>query len=149
MASSAGLQLVAGRIPGERIATTKEESDSSTFTTSAATILSVDAPVVNGRTYAVVAYFKCASTVDNDDVACVLREDSSGGTAFQSDRRELSTDDQGNNGQTFHLYGEYTADATETKTFVVTAVRDAGSGNVRMEAASSRPAYLYVNYLSG
>lgn len=148
MASSAGQQLVAGRIPGEIIGMTTVTADTSTFTTETI-VASITVPLVSGRTYSIQAQAKFASSVDDDDVTALLREDNTSGTALQSDRNELSTDNQGSFGQTFHLLAFYTAVATANKTFVLTGARDAGTGNIRLEAAATRPTLLIVRYESG
>lgn len=147
--SSAGQQLVAGRIPGERIGTTIVTSDSSNFTTTETTVMSVTVPLVDGRTYAIYAYPKFASSVDNDDITANIREDNVSGTGLQQDSYELVNDTQSTRGMSLPMYAEYTASATGNKTFVVSAVRAAGTGNIRLEAAADKPSYLFVEYISG
>lgn len=146
--SSAGQLLEAGRIPGERIATDIEVADSSTFTAETV-IMSVTAPLVDGRTYGVWALFRLKSSVDNDDVTGRIRQDSVSGGTLQEDGMELSHDLQGTRGQGMVLYGEYTASATANKTFVLTGERAAGTGNISMEASANKPSYLFVEYVSG
>jgi hypothetical protein len=147
--SSAGQQLVAGRIPGERIATTVATSDSATFTTTATTVLTVVAPLVTGRRYAVWTYVRFDSSVDNDDVQASIKEDSSSGTTIATIVGELVADNQAGAGMPFYIYGEFDAVATGDKTFVVTGQRNAGTGNVKMESAVGRASYLAVEYISG
>lgn len=147
--SEAGQRLVAGRVPGELIDEAVVTSDSAVFTTTETVVASITVPLVSGRTYRIVAYGKWASTNDNDDVRAALREDGVSGTAIQSDRRELDTDDQGTFGQTFHMEARHTATSTGNKTFVVTGERDSGTGDCRLEAAASRPTFLSVYYHRG
>lgn len=147
MPSTAGLQLVAGRIPGERIATNIRTGDSSTFTTTETTVDSVTAALVSGRTYRVRWTVQWASSVANDDVAGRIREDNSTGTELAFGKvRSLDASSTGWSGW---VEGEYTAVSTGNKTFVWTGVRFAGTGNCRAEAATTRPIYLYVDYISG
>lgn len=146
--SSAGQQLVAGRIPGERIATEVQTVDSAGFTAETV-IMTVVAPVVTGRTYLVRGYVSVASETDNDDVQLRIREDSISGNQLQEDGFELTHDLQSTRGQHQVIEAEYTADATENKTFVVTAELAAGTGDLRREAAANKPSYLYLNYVEG
>jgi hypothetical protein len=44
---------------------------------------------------------------------------------------------------------EFDATGTSTKTFVITGQRLSGSGQCRLEASTSGPAYLYADYISG
>ena len=145
--SSAGFQLVAGRIPGERIATTSTTSDSSTFTTTEAEVLSVTAALVDGRTYRVRAHCRWASSVAGDRVIGRIRQDSVTGSEVTS--ANVIADTTATNGWPMMIEAEYTATATGDKTFVVGGVRASGTGNCYMVAASNRPGYLYVDYIRG
>lgn len=147
--SSAGQQLIAGRIPGERIATATETADSPTFTTTETTLISVTAALVDGRTYRVRASVNFSSTVDNDDLRARIREDSSTGTIMQQRSWELTVDDQETTGVGGEPEAEYTATATSNKTFVLTGERLAGTGNCKLDAISTKPSYLYVDYIRG
>lgn len=148
--TSAGSQLIAGRIPGERIATSIETSDSATFTTTETEIMSVTAAVVIGRTYRIRGVGRLDSTVDNDDVALFVREDSLAGSALTVDLVELNAENQDTSGQQWTpLEVEWTASSTGLKTFVISAQRNSGSGSIRRRAGSDRPAYLYVDYIRG
>lgn len=146
--SSAGQQLVAGRIPGERIGITIEDSDSSTFTAET-TVLSLTFPTIIGRTYEVWTWLTLASSVDNDDVCARIREDNTSGTVLQEANWELVADLQGTRGQPTILVCDYVADATENKTIIVTGERAAGTGNIRREASATKPSRLWANYASG
>jgi hypothetical protein len=147
MASSAGFQLAAGRIPGELIASSVATADSANFTTTEVIVMTVTAPVVIGRTYSVWAGPTFHSTVDADVVHSQLREDNVSGTILDRTddyiRVTVSAIDR------TILYAHYTADATENKTFVVTGDRVIGTGNCRLEAASNRPAFMIVRYETG
>lgn len=132
----------------QRIATTIVSSDSSAFTAETV-VMTIVAPLVIGRRYAIWAFPKFASTVDNDDVQANLRQDNVSGTTLQVDLRELTADNQEGVGQTFTLYAEYTATATGNKTFVVTGQRNAGTGDIRLESNTGRESYAFVEYISG
>lgn len=147
MASSAGQQLTAGRVPGERIATTTETSDSSTFTTTETELLSATAALVSGRTYRVRGVFNLESSTGSDEVRVRLREDDTSGTLLQSGDREVPT--SSSFGYLTLMESEYTASATGDKTFVITGVRSSGSGTDKRGSSSARPAYLYVDYIEG
>jgi hypothetical protein len=145
--SSAGQLLVAGRIPGERIATTVVTADSAGFTTTEVVVATVTAPLVSGRTYRLRAVPKWESDVADDRINARLREDSVTGTIMQSDNvRILVVSSLGWGGV---LEVEYTATATADKTFVLTGQRAGGTGTCKLGAGATRPVYLYVEYLSG
>lgn len=129
-----------------RIATIRQALNS---TGSAAEVvrLTVVAPVVFDRIYLVRAYVGVASTVDNDDATLRIREDSLTGNQLQEAGLELNHDLQSTRGQPQAIEVEYTASATENKTFVLTTERAAGTGAIRLAAASNKPSYLYVDYI--
>jgi hypothetical protein len=147
--SSAGQQLVAGRIPGELIGVaTPVTSDSSTFTTTETEVASRQVPLVSGRTYRVKFTGGWNSTVLGDAVTVRLREDSSSGNLLDSGTL-LTTLVSASRGAKGPLEAPYTATATGDKTFKVTGQREAGTGQCRMAAATSRPAIFEVLYVSG
>ena len=145
MAATAGQIAEAGRIPGERIATTVETSDSTTFTTAETQVSSVTAPVVSGRIYRVRFAGGWATTVAGDFISVRIREDSSSGNILLL--RVVDVFRTGSFTAAPTLEVEYTADATEDKVFVLTAQRIAGSGTCVLDAAASGPAYLYVDFI--
>lgn len=146
--SSAGQQLVAGRIPGEEIARTEATADSSNFTTTETTVISVVAPVVAGRTYKIVFSGHGSSSVGTDVVIFRLRDTNSVGVERQSDIVEVNGSTT--LGQSSYMERSLAVTTTENRTWVVAGVRGVGgSGNCRLEAATSRPAYLRVVYESG
>ena len=144
----AGQIAVAGRIPGELIASSVSTSDSATFTTTETTVLSVTAPLVSGRTYRVIFFGKFASTVAGDIGVARIREDNSTGPERQSDYLDFNTASL-TIGYSCYMEFEYQASSTGNKTFVVTGVRNTGTGTLRLEAAGHRPSYLRVEYVSG
>jgi hypothetical protein len=147
MASSAGFQLAAGRIPGELIASSAAVSDSANFTTTETVVLTVTAALVSGRTYSVWAGPTFHSTVDGDVVHSQMRQDNVSGTVMDRTddyiRVTATTIDK------TILFALYTATTTGNKTFVVTGDRVSGSGNCRLEADTIRPAYMLVRYETG
>jgi hypothetical protein len=141
----AGETIVAGKIPGERIATTPFTSDSSS--TSGTTELSVGtvvAPVVAGRVYRVRYAGEFSGSVANDDVTVKIREDLVSGTILNRNQIDNPVT---NVFPYLVLEAEYTADATEDKTFHLTLVRTTGTGVFQRRAAADKPGYLYVDYI--
>lgn len=144
--SSAGFQLVAGRIPGERIATATETSDSSGFTAETS-IATVTAALVTGRTYRVRVVTKIVSTVAADTAIVRVRENDASGNILT--HALMETTSTSGFGWPIVQEAEYTAVSSADKTFAVTAARNSGTGNVRREASSNGPTYLYVDYIRG
>lgn len=148
MATSAGQLLEAGRIPGERIATEIETSASSTASDSTEVLVqSVTAPVVSGRTYRVSFRGPITGSASGNIALGRIREDNTSGTELQNGGRIETATSSG--AYPLNLEAEYTAGSTGDKTFVVTLARVGGSGTVNVDGASTRPAYLYVDYISG
>jgi hypothetical protein len=145
MPSTGGFQLVAGRIPGERIATSTITSDSSTFTTSEVQVATVTAPLVTGRLYKVV--FNGAYEITADGVLrSSIRENNTSGTVVQL--RDISIDNSGS-ATGAYVEGYYTAVSTADKTFVTTGDVLVGGGTANLNASATFPAYMYVEYISG
>lgn len=144
MPSTAGFQLLAGRIPGERIATSTRTSNSSSFTAETQTD-TVTAPLVSGRTYRVRVVLAPSSSVSGDVDLVRMREDNSSGTLLQFGRVYIGSA----TGYSAMLEAQYTAVATGDKTFVVTGARSSGTGNITHAAGATQPTYLYVDYISG
>jgi hypothetical protein len=143
---AAGETIIAGKVPGERIDTELVTSSSAAITTTETVVMTIVAPVVAGRTYQVEADFGFTQSGAADTFFDRIREDSVSGTALQL-RRIFG----GSTGSVLsrRTYVEYTADATEDKTFVVTLQRGSGTGNIILAATAANPAYLWVNYLRG
>jgi hypothetical protein len=140
----AGETIVAGKVPGERIQTAKATSSSGTITTTETVVQTIVAPVVAGRIYKITWDGRIHSTANGDDVAAKIREDSVSGTVLQDVLTDIAISTRS---YRTHFEGEYTADATEDKTFVATLDRDAGSGNITMFATSTQPCFLYCDYI--
>lgn len=136
-----------GRFPGQRIATAVETTDSGTFTAETE-IGSITATLVTGRTYQVLCNAQVSSSVANDTVLIRLREDTVAGTTIALNTGDVHT--TGNIPTICSVEAEYVALVDGDKTFVVSAQRLTGTGNIRREAAPIAAEQLfYVNYLSG
>ena len=142
--SSAGFQLVAGRIPGERIATTEVTANSSAITTTETSVMSVTAAVVSGRTYRVTADFGYTLSTATDSFDVRIRQDSAVGTQEQ---RKVLVPGTIKSFQPGRMESEFTAGASENKTFHLTFDRDAGAGSMTLQAAGSAPSYMYVDFI--
>lgn len=142
---SAGDPVQDGRIPGQRIATQVETIDSTTFTGVETQVTSVTASLVSGRTYRVVADIGFEITVDGV-LRAQVHEDSTSGTVLQI--RDTVIDNSGT-AQSMHAETQYTATTTANKTFVVTGDVRTGGGTANMNAGSTFPSYLYIDYVSG
>lgn len=146
MAVTVGETGIAGKIPGERIATTEEPSDSTTTTTSEIEVLSVTAALVSGRTYGIHAWLNVGSTNTGDVIEIGLYRSSLGSNRIQFTRSEAQAAGAGGAAV---LYGEFTATTSGDEDFLVGIARGSGSGTINMDASATRPCYLYVNYVQG
>jgi hypothetical protein len=139
----AGETIIAGKIPGEQVGFDIETGDSSGVTTVETVVQTVVAPVVAGRIYRVTFYGDLASTVAADQFFTRIREDSVSGNVLDLRRyRAHATVNF-----PYRVEIEYTADATEDKTFVLTLIRESGTGTGRRDASATSPSYLYVDYI--
>ncbi len=143
--SAAGQQLVAGRVPGERIATAIRTTSTGTFTSTETQSDTVTAALINGRTYKIAWWGLPTSSVAGDAALIRVREDNLTGTLLQAGRVHIGA------ATGFAAYFEvhYTAAATGDKTFIVSGQRSSGTGNISLAAASTQPSHLYVDYISG
>jgi hypothetical protein len=140
----AGETIIAGKVPGERIETQVRTSDSSGVTTTETAVDTVTAAVVAGRVYRIRYVMRVNSDAANDDYRVTIREDSASGTQLMLVNLDIPI--LFREPQTV-LEAEYTADATEDKTFVGTIDRIAGSGTLIAVASAVSPTYLYVDYI--
>lgn len=148
MVSSAGFQLRAGRIPGERIATTTTTTDSSTFTTIETVMDTVTAPLVAGRIYRVRWVGSIASTNADSTVLIRIRADDENGDIIQETNARLNN--TLSTGLGAQAEAEFEASVSSEQTFVVTGLRNGtGTGTLNAEGASTRPRFLYVDYIRG
>lgn len=114
----------------------------SSITTTETVIDTVTAATVIGRKYEVRWDGHYRSTVANDRGAVKIREDSLSGTVLNERNERV---DAANSIESANGLAWYTADATETKTFVVTLVRAAGTGTLDAFADSTRHALTTVD----
>lgn len=141
----AGEIIVAGQVPGERIATSILVVASAAITTEAQA-MSVTAALVNGRTYKVTAAFLAGISVATDIFVSRIRENTVAGNALQFGRFAPGLTNSG-----FHdlIEAEFTAVATGDKTFSFTLQRSTGTGTITVQGGAANPAYLYVDYIRG
>lgn len=144
--SAAGQELVAGRIPGERINTTIRTSNSAAFTAETS-VDNVVANLVIGRTYRIRWVGALFSSVADGYARGRIREDTVAGTQLQL--RQQPTNVAASQAFGLIMEVEYTAVATGAKTFHATMARQSGTGNITCTAAADTPTYLYVEYVRG
>jgi hypothetical protein len=144
----AGETIIAGKVPGERIATDIVTSNSGGIGSTETVIQTVTAALVSGRTYRVTSDFGYqVSTVGaGDDWSIKIREDNLTGTQIQARRAHANNTASS---MPFHIEVEYTAVSTGNKTFVVTADLSGGAGLINLIALADQPAYFYVDYIRG
>jgi hypothetical protein len=127
--------------------TTRRESASAGFT--AETVIdSVTPNLITGLTYDIKWNGVVQSTVADGIARMRIREDSLSGTQLQL--RQQSTAIAAS--QSFPVSGletEYTAVETGPKTFVVTGIRQTGTGTLSCFAAADTPTLLTVEYANG
>lgn len=143
--SSAGQQLVAGRIPGEQIARQDATSDSATFTGTEVELQTVTAAVVSGRTYKIVYDWGCEITIDGS-VRSQVRLDTVSGTiiGIRDTAVDASTTVNSCRVETF-----WTATSTTSQTFSGTGRVTGGGGTANRNADATFPSFMYVEYVSG
>lgn len=147
MGAVAGQAVHAGRVP-DQLARTTATADV-TFTTTETAVMSVTAGLVRGRTYAVRFAGAWNSTNAGDRIITALREDSVSGAGLVRRQIHMRTSVSALEGRPDAMEAEFVAEATGNKTFVVSAFRNAGSGTCGLEAASTRPCFLSVDYVRG
>lgn len=148
MAVLAGETIIAGKIPGERIATTVETSTSGGIGATDTVVSTVTAALVSGRIYRVTFdyAYQVSTNASTDHWFLRIREDNLTGTQLQGRRVHSSTNASA---MPDHTEVEYTAASTGNKTFVVTVIRTGGAGLFNMFALADQPAYFYVDYIRG
>jgi len=141
--SSAGQQLIANRVPGERIGTTINTANSAAITTVETIVDTVTVPLVSGRTYRITWAASILGTVANDQGIARMREDNVAGTTLQVVRFKAPTATN----YPLRMEAEFTAVATGNKTFVVCLLREVGT--LTRIGNATQPVYLYVDYIRG
>ena len=142
-----GDPIFLAKMPGYEVGAVTYTSDSSTFTSTETEIASLTVSLIDGVTYDVRCDAHISSSVAGDTVTCRIREDTSAGTEVQVvSGNTVST--SGNRPVVIPVWGRYTAAATASKTFSVTAVRQSGTGNIFREVSSVAPMILTVKVAS-
>jgi hypothetical protein len=124
---------------------TPRTSTSSGIVGTEAVIDTVVVPVVAGRTYAVVWDSCWQASAVSGQIRCRIREDNLTGNQLQL--RQLHAPLVATQSEGQRVMAEYTADATEDKTFVLTAVRQSGTATWTSVAGSDNPSYFYADYI--
>lgn len=150
MTISPGEEILAADITGRfRVGTGFEDTDSASIaSTTFVAIASVTCQLVAGRTYRVKLVTHMMSSVTTDTTTLGLREDTAAGVEING-AAALPLVGSATAGVYYQVEGDFTAVATGSKTFVAVANRASGSGNVRREAAATRPTWLTVDYAYG
>jgi hypothetical protein len=130
-----------------RIATASVSTNSLGIASTETVMITVVAATVNGRVYKVTADVGFQVSIVADAHAARIREDSVSGNELQA--RRYTAPQTTPQLWPLHIEGEYTADATENKTFVLTFQRTTGSGTSTLTATTDYRSRLYVDYLSG
>lgn len=136
--------IVRASDPFRRLGTDKQTTASGSFTTVETSIGSLTVDLISGATYAVVADAQVISSVVGDRIDLRIREDTTAGNTLQ----QVRTTTQTATTAVVHLYSEFTASSTASKTFVLTAIRQNGTGNITRNAASTAPQYFYCDRIS-
>lgn len=100
------------------------------------------ASVISGQTYEIEAMYSVKTSVAGDGSLERIREDSLTGNQLQGVTVPLPGTISG--GNPAYIRAEYTAASTGTKTFVLTAIRNGGTGVHNLQASSSSPATFRV-----
>lgn len=138
-------EKITNELIATRVATTSVASNSSTFTNTEVSLATVTAYLIDNKRYKVAYPARFSVATAAQLVTVRLREDTVSGTQLQAAQVYChSTDSVG-----FDVYieVEYTATTTGNKTFVLTAQRNGGSGNVTMLAAASSTRCLTVTLI--
>lgn len=129
-----------------RISTVLRTSASGAFT--AETVVdTIVASLIANRTCRVVWYGRVQSTVADGYARGRIRENSALGTARQT--QQAPTTIAAGQSQQLMMMFEYTPTVDETKTFVATITRQAGTGSLSSFAAADAPVYFYIEYVYG
>jgi len=145
--SSAGYRIDAGRIPGELIGDVlTRTANVGTFTVET-TLDTLVVPLVSGRRYWITWNGAAQSSVADGAVRFRIREDTSAGT--QIALRQAPMNAVVNQSFGVHMRALYTAVATANKTFVITGVRQNGTGNITAVASTDAPTFTWAEYVSG
>lgn len=125
----------------ERDGTQTLVADSTTYGVTETVIATVTITAVSGLVYKVEFKGKLSTDVALDASNLRIREDNLTGTLFGFNQIYLPTTTA--NGWAAAVYGEYTAVATGSKTFVMTGQKSIGAGTAhRIRAAATTPCFF-------
>jgi len=128
----------------ERVNSTPIVADSATWNATEASITTVAATLVSGQKYKIWFSGRISTDVAADAANLRIREDNLTGTQLQLHQVYLPTTT--GNGWGTYFYAEYTAVASASKTFALTAQRSIGTGTAhRIRAAATAPGYFVVD----
>lgn len=133
-----------------RLATTTITAASATFTTTEVSLATVTAVVEAGQRYAIVAdnLKFSASAVASPSLEATLariREDTLTGAEVGANQVGILT--ASTVGFGLRVYTEWTAPASASKTFHLTAIRQSGANNHVLRGATTAPCFLYVDLI--
>jgi hypothetical protein len=123
-------------------ALTATDTASSGVFTAETVVDTITASLIAGVKYEIRWTGVWQSSVAGDVVNQQLREDSISGTRLTDGRIACTTANKAFAG---FVRGYYTAAVTGSKTFVVTGVRDSGTGNITRAAVATSPAVLSID----
>jgi hypothetical protein len=121
--------------------------DSSTWSGTEASAMSITISAISGAKYKIVFEGRVSTDIAADAAFIRVREDSLSGNQLNYTNVYLPTTT--GNGWQARAYAEWTATSTGNKTFVITGQRSIGTGVAhRIRAAGNGPAYLYVDRIA-
>lgn len=131
----------------DRQNTTIFTGDSSTWSNTEVSVMSITIAAVAGAKYKIIFEGRVSTDVAADGAVMRIREDNLTGNQLSYLPVYLPT--TAGNGWQSRVYAEWTAASTANKTFVVTGQRTIGTGVAhRIRAAGNGPAYFYVDRIA-
>ena len=130
-----------------RINTTIFTGDSSTWSGTEVSVMSITIAAIAGAKYKIIFEGRVSTDVAADAAVMRVREDNLTGNQLSYFPVYLPT--TAGNGWQSRAYAEWTAPSTANKTFVITGQRTIGTGvGHRIRAAGNGPAFLYVDRIA-
>lgn len=134
----------------KRVGSAKVVADSAAITTTITQIATVTVTLTVGMTYGVAWHGRVSSSVIGDIIRLRLHPTSVATAELTIQQLYIpiaSGAAPGTNGYGLDVYGEYTALASGSFTFVASVVRSVGTGNIIAKGTALAPAFLTVDYL--
>jgi hypothetical protein len=129
-----------------RVATGIITADSATYAgTESGALISATGVLTAGYTYKLSAFFRVQSSVTGTELSLMRIRLDAATTGQHLCAGQLHIPTNTGLGFSLAMYCEYTAAASGSKTFVVSGLRNGGSGNHRIVANTDTPAYLLVD----